>query len=141
MDVHTPKTRSHNMSKIRSKNTKPEMFVRKWLWAQGYRYRVHERSLPGKPDIVFKGRKKVIFVHGCFFHMHNCNYFKWPQTRAEFWRKKIESNAARDQSNIAQLHDLGWEVMVIWECETHKSHFEQLTKSVRHFLNHSGVQG
>ncbi|MCL4832494.1 MAG: DNA mismatch endonuclease Vsr [Caldilineaceae bacterium] len=116
MDVHSPGQRSYNMSKIKGKNTKPEMLVRKWLWANGYRYRLHYRNLPGKPDIVFPGRKKVIFIHGCFWHKHECQYFKWPKSNAEFWQKKIEGNAHRDQTNFTSLVASDWAYLVIWEC-------------------------
>lgn len=134
MDVHSPDTRSLNMSRIRSKNTKPEMVVRRWLWTKGYRYRLHDKTLPGKPDIVFKGRKKAILVHGCFFHMHDCKLFKWPATRPEFWRKKIESNVIRDKRNLAKLHELGWKTLIVWECETRKAGHAQMTETIRRFL-------
>ena len=117
MDVHSPEQRSYNMSRIKGKNTKPELIVRKWLWSQGYRYRLHRKDLPGKPDIVFSGRKKVIFVHGCFWHKHNCRYFKWPETNPEFWKKKINENVRRDQKNYQDLIADGWHYFVVWECE------------------------
>jgi len=117
VDVHSPEQRSYNMSRIKGKNTKPELIVRKWLWSQGYRYRLHRKDLPGKPDIVFSGRKKVIFVHGCFWHKHNCRYFKWPETNPEFWKKKINENVRRDQKNYQDLIADGWHYFVVWECE------------------------
>lgn len=104
------------MSQIKSKNTKPELLIRKWLWANGFRYRLHDRNLPGKPDIVFLGRKKVVFVHGCFWHRHNCQYFKWPKSNSEFWRHKIEGNIERDRRNFSALAASGWVYLVIWEC-------------------------
>jgi DNA mismatch endonuclease (patch repair protein) len=116
MDVHSPKQRSFNMSRIRSRDTKPELMVRKWLWSHGYRYRLHCRDLPGKPDIVFRGRNKVIFVHGCFWHRHNCKYFKWPESNAEFWQQKIEGNVLRDQANFHLLIASGWVYLILWEC-------------------------
>lgn len=116
MDVHCPEQRSFNMSQIKGKNTKPELLIRKWLWANGYRYRLHYKNLPGKPDLVFPGRKKVIFVHGCFWHRHDCRYFKWPKSNSEFWRQKIEGNVERDQKNSAALVASGWVYLIIWEC-------------------------
>src|SRR3972149_5431133 len=103
MDVHSPEKRSYNMSRIRGRNTKPEILVRKWLWANGYRYRLHRNDLPGKPDIVFPGRRKAIYVHGCFWHRHVCSYFKWPQTNSDFWEDKINGNVRRDQENYEKL--------------------------------------
>lgn len=116
MDVHSPEQRSFNMSKIKGRDTKPELMVRKWLWIRGYRYRLHDINLPGKPDIVFPGRKKVIFVHGCFWHRHGCQYFKWPKSNEEFWRNKIEGNTHRDQRHFSALLATDWGCLVIWEC-------------------------
>jgi DNA mismatch endonuclease, patch repair protein len=104
------------MSRIRSGDTKPELLVRKWLWSRGYRYRLHYRGLPGKPDIVFRGRKKVIFVNGCFWHRHDCKYFKWPESNAEFWKQKIEGNVLRDEANLKLLIASGWAYLLLWEC-------------------------
>jgi DNA mismatch endonuclease (patch repair protein) len=117
MDVHSPEKRSFNMSRIKGKDTKPELIIRRWLWHKGYRYRLHRKDIPGKPDIVFSGRKKVIFVNGCFWHMHECQFFKWPKTNVDFWRKKILENVERDQNNYKKLRNIGWEILVIWECE------------------------
>ena len=117
MDVHSPKQRSYNMSRIKGKNTKPELLVRKWLWSEGYRYRLHRKDLPGKPDIVFPGRKKAIFVHGCFWHKHDCKYFKWPRSNEEFWKEKINGNVSRDKKNYKSLQECGWDYFVLWECE------------------------
>ena len=117
-DVHTPKQRSYNMSRIRNKDTKPEELVRKYLFAQGFRYRKNDARLPGKPDIVLPKYKTVIFVNGCFWHKHEgCKYFVWPQNNADFWKKKIESNVVRDTKNYQLLEDLGWNVLTVWECE------------------------
>lgn len=116
MDVHSPKQRSYNMSRIQGKNTKPEIMVRKLLWKMGYRYRLQYKTLPGKPDIVFPGRKKAIFVNGCFWHKHNCQYFKWPKTNSEFWFNKINSNVIRDNENLTALFSSGWVFLIIWEC-------------------------
>lgn len=106
------------MSRIRSKNTKPEEMVRKYLFSQGFRYRKNDIRLPGKPDIVLPKYKTVIFVNGCFWHKHeNCKHFVWPKTNEDFWRAKINANVSRDQENMKLLSELGWNVIVIWECE------------------------
>ncbi|GAK46717.1 DNA mismatch endonuclease vsr [Tepidicaulis marinus] len=115
-DIVTTEVRSRMMSGIRGKNTKPELAVRKALHRLGFRYRLHDRSLPGKPDLVFPKYRAVIFVHGCFWHGHDCHLFKWPKTRQEFWRNKIEKNRSNDARAIAELEEQGWRVAVIWEC-------------------------
>jgi DNA mismatch endonuclease, patch repair protein len=116
-DVHTIQQRSFNMSRIRSSNTKPELLVRHFLFAQGYRYRINVKNLPGKPDIVLPKHRTIIFVHGCFWHGHaNCKYFKIPQTRTEWWTNKINTNKANDAKAIKALKKDGWKVMVVWEC-------------------------
>lgn len=121
MDVHDKATRSYNMSCIKGKDTKPEMLVRKYLFANGFRYRVNVKALPGKPDIVLKKYKTAIFINGCFWHGHeDCKYFVWPRTREEFWKEKIRNNIKRDNINIAKLTADGWKVIVIWECELKK---------------------
>lgn len=135
MDVHSPSQRSFNMSKIKGKNTKPEMIVRQWLWQNGYGYRLHRKDLPGKPDIVFAGRRKVIFVNGCFWHKHNCKYFKWPKSNTEFWRQKIEANVHRDIDNYFSLNTTGWDYMVVWECEIKEKKLEPLWERIKAFLN------
>ena len=135
VDVHSLEQRSFNMSRIKGKNTKPEMIVRQWLWQNGLRYRLHRKDLPGKPDIVFAGRKKVIFVNGCFWHKHNCKYFKWPKSNTEFWRQKIEGNVRRDADNFAALTAEGWGYMVIWECEIKEKNLEPLWERIKEFLN------
>lgn len=134
VDVHSSERRSYNMSRIKGKDTKPEMIVRKWLWHNDYRYRLHYRKLPGKPDIVFPGRKKVIFVHGCFWHKHDCNYFKWPKSNPDFWKKKIEGNVIRDNKNYSNLNYQGWEYLVVWECETKEKNLEPLWNKLIFFL-------
>ena len=117
-DVHTPEQRSRNMSAIRSKNTKPEEMVCKYLFAQGFRYRKNDSRLPGKPDIVLPKYKTVIFVNGCFWHAHEgCRYFAWPKNNEVFWRNKIEGNVTRDKSNYEKLQQLGWRTFIVWECE------------------------
>lgn len=115
-DVVSREVRSRMMSGIRGKNTKPELLVRKGLHRLGFRYRLHVKSLPGKPDLVFPRFRAVIFVHGCFWHGHDCHLFKWPQTRREFWKAKIERNSAVDRAATLALRDKGWRDGVIWEC-------------------------
>lgn len=139
MDVHNPKQRSFNMSQIKSKNTKPEETIRKTLWANGYRYRKNVKNLPGKPDIVFTGKKKMIFVNGCFWHMHDCKYFKWPKSREEFWKKKICDTAKRDQRNYEALRTMGWKLLVIWECKIKELSSEEIFKKLCAFLEDPDV--
>jgi DNA mismatch endonuclease (patch repair protein) len=120
-DVHDKKTRSYNMSQIRGKNTKPEILVRKFLFSHGFRYRLHDKRLPGKPDIVLPKNKAVIFVNGCFWHGHEgCRYFVIPKTRTEWWVDKIEHNKITDAHNFQVLQQLGWSVLIIFECELSK---------------------
>jgi DNA mismatch endonuclease, patch repair protein len=120
-DVLTPEQRSYCMSRIRGKDTGPEMLVRRSLHAFGYRFRVHVRSLCGVPDLVFPGRKKVILVHGCFWHRHRCRYGQvTPATRRRFWMKKLSENQRRDQLNSRELCKNGWQVLVVWECQTRR---------------------
>lgn len=133
MDVHSPEQRTFNMSKIKGENTKPEIRVRRWLWGNGYRYRLHVRDLPGKPDIVFRSRKVAIFVHGCFWHRHGCKYTTMPSTRQEFWAEKFAGNMERDKKNIQLLHELGWSVLVLWECEI-KNWLEEAEPKLSNFL-------
>ncbi|WP_456653144.1 very short patch repair endonuclease [Bradyrhizobium lupini] len=121
VDTLTKLERSERMSKIRSKNTKPERLVRSALHKLGYRFRIHARNLPGAPDIVFPSRKQVIFIHGCFWHAHeNCSVANLPKTRRPYWRKKFARNKERDATNVRALRKLGWRVFTIWECETSK---------------------
>ncbi len=117
-DVHNPETRSRNMAAIRSVNTKPEMRVRSVLHAMGFRFRLHRKDLPGRPDIVLPKYRTVVFVHGCFWHCHRCKYGSViPATRADFWAAKRQGNVARDRAHRAALRKLGWRVVVLWECE------------------------
>lgn len=119
MDVHSPETRTYNMSRIKGKNTKPEIAIRKWLWSRGYRYRLHVKGLPGKPDIVLTRLKTIVFVHGCYWHRHpGCKYAYEPKSRVEFWTAKFVDNVDRDKRNQNALMEMGWRVVVIWECET-----------------------
>lgn len=116
-DVHDRKTRSYNMSRIRGKDTTPEMMVRKFLFSKGIRYRLHQKSLPGKPDLVLKKYNIVVFVNGCFWHGHEgCRYFVIPKTRTEWWKNKINSTVAKDKENYHKLEELGWQVLIVWEC-------------------------
>lgn len=117
-DVHDKKTRSYNMSRIKGKNTKPEMLVRKFLHKNGYRYRLNYSKLPGKPDIVLPKYKTVIFINGCFWHGHKgCKFFVIPKTRAEWWTEKINGTIERDEIKIKELKKNGWIVKILWECE------------------------
>lgn len=126
VDVHDTKTRSYNMSRIKSKDTKPEMLVRRFLFANGFRYRLHDKKLPGKPDIVLPKYKTVIFVHGCFWHGHdNCKYFVVPKTRTEWWLEKINGNKAVDLKSTDLLEKEGWKIITIWECELKPSKAEE----------------
>lgn len=118
MDVHTKEVRSYNMSQIKNKNTKPEEIVRKYLFSCGLRYRKNDKRLPGHPDIVLPKYKTVILINGCFWHVHEgCKYFKWPGSNVEFWKNKLSENKRRDVVKIQALKELGWKVIVVWECE------------------------
>lgn len=132
-DVHTPAQRSFNMSRIRNRNTRPEMVVRSLAHRMGYRYRLHRKDLPGRPDLVFPSRRKIIFVHGCFFHMHDCRYGRvTPKQNAEFWQAKRLSNVERDRRNLTALERDGWKVLEVWECQTREP--ELLGSVLRSFL-------
>jgi DNA mismatch endonuclease (patch repair protein) len=115
-DVVDAATRSRMMAGIRGTNTRPEMLLRKGLHARGLRYRLHQRDLPGKPDLVFPARRAVIFAHGCFWHQHECHLFKWPGSRPEFWKAKLSRNREVDARAIASLQETGWRTGVVWEC-------------------------
>lgn len=134
MDVHDRATRSYNMSRIKGKNTKPEDIVAKYLFAHGFRYRRNDKTLPGTPDIVLKKYKTVIFVNGCFWHAHEgCRYFVLPEENREFWNEKLLRNRERDAEKQKQLQELGWNIIVIWECELKSSkeeRLEALTKEI-----------
>lgn len=115
-DIVDAKTRSRMMSGIRAKNTLPELQIRRSLFARGFRYRLHAKQLPGRPDIVLPKYKAVVFVHGCFWHRHDCKLFKWPESNAAFWKKKIDRNWVVDRQAQEKLTANGWRVAVIWEC-------------------------
>ena len=133
-DHLTARDRSELMSRIRGKDTKPEMLVRRLVHGMGYRYRLHARDLPGRPDLVFRPRRKAIFVHGCFWHRHEgCSRNTMPATRQDFWRRKLNGNAQRDRRNEAALREAGWRVLVIWECEA-KGNMIRLERIIRGFL-------
>ena len=132
----TTAQRHHCMSRIRGKNTKPELIVRKYLFSRGYRYRLNQKNLPGSPDIVMRKYKTVIFINGCFWHAHEgCRYFVIPKTRVEFWTSKFEKNRERDEKNYAQLHALGWNVVVIWECQLKPKTREHTLSCLDYILN------
>ena|SRR5882672_1037774 len=132
-DVLTPEQRSFNMSRIRNRDTRPEMIVRSIVHGMGYRYRLHKKDLPGKPDLVLVRHRKIIDVHGCFFHMHECKYGKVvPATNAKFWRTKRLSNVKRDRKNLAALRRDGWRVLTVWECQTWDQ--KLLNKRLERFL-------
>ena len=133
MDKITKEHRSWNMSRIKSKNTKPEMLVRSFLHNHGYRFRLHVNKLPGKPDIVLKKYKTVIFVHGCFWHRHlGCKYAYAPKSNQQKWMKKFKKNVERDKRNIGKLKELGWKVIILWECEIEELKLKELMMEVRH---------
>ena len=124
-DTHNKETRSYNMSRIRSTNSKPEEIVRKYLFSKGFRYRKNVRALPGCPDIVLAKYKTVIFINGCFWHKHDCSRFVWPSSNTEYWVPKILRNVERDKENSEKLEAMGWKVVTVWECELKKKVFEQ----------------
>lgn len=132
------------MAGIGPANTKPEMMIRRGLHALGFRYRLHVKGLPGKPDLVFPGRRAAIFVHGCFWHGHDCALFRWPSTREEFWRSKIGGNIARDKMVAAQLLDQGWRVLDVWECVLkgrEKMPIDEVLAACATFLDGTGMRG
>ncbi|PND08454.1 very short patch repair endonuclease [Akkermansia muciniphila] len=136
-DIFSQTKRSDIMSKISNKDTKPEILVRKFLFSQGFRYRINVRTLPGKPDIVLPKYKIAIFVHGCFWHGHDCKKGKLPSSNIDFWKNKILKNKLRDNENQAQLALLSWKVIVIWQCEISKidkkiETFNKLLENIRH---------
>lgn len=115
-DIVDPATRSRMMSGIRGKNTRPEVKIRKALHAKGFRYQLHRKDLPGKPDMVFPKYRAVVFIHGCFWHRHCCSLFRWPSSNVDFWQNKLSGNQQKDIVNNAGLEALGWKVLIVWEC-------------------------
>ena len=135
-DVLTPQQRHRCMSNIRSKATKPEMLVRRWLWAHGYRYRLNVKSVPGKPDIVMRKYRTAIFVNGCFWHGHEgCKQFVLPKTNTDFWQTKIARNRERDLRNYNELTQAGWQVIVIWACNLTNNKLDHTMQQVAVTLN------
>lgn len=117
-DIHDKKTRSYNMSRVRSENTNPEILVRRFLHSKGFRFRLYSKDLPGKPDVILPKYKTAIFIHGCFWHGHSqCKYFNVPKTNSDWWYRKIENSKIRDSKNEKRLKELGWNVIVIWSCQ------------------------
>ena len=134
-DVHSPAQRSFNMSRIRDRDTKPELIVRSIVHQMGYRFRLHRKDLPGKPDLVLPGRRKIIFVHGCFWHMHRCRYGRvQPKTNAEFWQDKRTATVLRDRRNRRTLKRDRWDVLTVWECWT-KQPEDDLVPRLQVFFN------
>jgi DNA mismatch endonuclease, patch repair protein len=132
-DVFTPEKRSYCMSRVKSGNTKPELLVRSLVHRLGFRFRLHRRDLPGRPDIVLPRLRKVIFVHGCFWHGHEgCPRSARPTTNREFWEKKLSGNVERDEKNLQRLNELGWETLIVWTCETKNT--DRLTDILSDFL-------
>lgn len=132
MDIVAPAQRSKIMSRVRSKDTKPEMIVRRLAHRLGYRFRLHSKHLPGHPDLVFASRRKVIFVHGCFWHRHDCSAAALPTSNREYWQAKQNRNAKRDKRSAANLKQLGWSVLIVWECEMKDR--DKLTNRLLRFL-------
>ena len=132
-DVHSKETRSYNMSRIKGSNTKPEIVVRKFLFSNGLRYRLHHKKLPGRPDLVLHKYKSVVFIHGCFWHGHKgCSKFVVPKTNTEFWIDKINTNISNDNKNIAALRTTGWKVFIVWECSLKlKTTLEKLLRQIK----------
>lgn len=136
VDKFSKHKRSEIMSHIKSKNTKPEITVRKIIYSLGYRYRLHRKDLPGKPDLAFIKKKKVIFINGCFWHGHSgCKKSALPDTNYEFWNDKIKNNVNRDTLNYQRLKDMGWKYLVIWQCELKNDNLENIKSDIIHFLN------
>ena len=136
MDKMTPEQRHHCMSSIGSRNTRPEMIVRRWLWRHGFRYRVSVKSLPGTPDIVLRRQSTVIMVNGCFWHGHdNCRFFRLPKTNHQFWEEKIQRNRVRDKAEQQQLASMGWHCITVWECQLKPQVREATLSSLEYTLN------
>lgn len=133
MDTVTKEVRSRIMSAVGQRDTKPEMVVRRLVHAMGFRFRLHVKTLPGSPDIVLPRHKKVIFVHGCYWHRHTCKQATFPATRVDFWKAKFDANRKRDRRNVRELRQAGWRVIIIWECQTKRT--EWLQSKLAEFLD------
>jgi DNA mismatch endonuclease (patch repair protein) len=138
MDTLSTEARSERMSRVQCKDTRPELAVRRLVHSLGFRYALHRRDLPGKPDLVFPSRRKVVFVHGCFWHRHcgRCRLARLPKSRLDFWSAKLEANRRRDRRNAKALRDAGWQVMCVWECQLADK--ERLTRRIINFLELNG---
>ena len=136
-DIFAPEKRHEIMQNVKTKNTAPEIKLRSLLHKNGFRFRVNRKDLPGKPDIVLPKYRAVIFVHGCFWHGHDCPRGQRPQTNADFWNQKIDRNVIRDKSDVSLLESLGWRVLIVWECEIKKKNAAVLLSRVKEFLLHS----
>lgn len=136
-DIFAPEKRHEIMQNVKTKNTAPEIKLRSLLHKNGFRFRVNRKDLPGKPDIVLPKYRAVIFVHGCFWHGHDCPRGQRPQTNADFWNQKIDRNVIRDKSGVSLLESLGWRVLIVWECEIKKKNEAVLLSRVKEFLLHS----
>ncbi|HQU59793.1 MAG TPA: DNA mismatch endonuclease Vsr [Saprospiraceae bacterium] len=133
-DVFDKNKRSDIMKRVKSSNTRPEMLIRKYLFSKGYRYRLHKKDIPGKPDLIFPAKKKIIFINGCFWHGHDCKRgARIPKANREYWLKKIGRNVERDKENFSKLKELGYKVAVIWECEM--KDFQAIAEKLATFLN------
>lgn len=142
VDVVSPADRSRMMAGIKGKNSQPELLVRRLLFASGYRFRLHRRDLPGTPDIVMLGRKVAIFVHGCFWHLHQgCRYAKMPATRPEFWNAKLSANVERDKRAVERLNAMGWRALSVWECATRDTDAATLQDAMRTWIESDAQLG
>jgi DNA mismatch endonuclease (patch repair protein) len=141
MDKMTPQQRHYAMASVRSKNTKPEILVRKYLWSHGFRYRLNNPRLPGHPDLVLRKYRTCVFVNGCFWHGHdNCKYFHLPKTNIDYWSKKIERNKERDREEQKQLAKMGWHCITVWECELKPKVRDKTLESLAFTINHIYLQ-
>lgn len=140
MDNLTKDERSEIMSRVKSRNTRPELAVRKLIWAMGIRYRLEGRDLPGKPDIVFRRLRKVIFIHGCYWHRHEgCPNTRTPKSRVNFWTQKFETNRQRDEEHYRELKAMGWQFLIIWECEIKPRKMDELSKKISEFIENKTI--
>lgn len=138
-DVHSKVTRSFNMSRIKGKNTSPELLVRRFLFSKGFRFRIHDKKLPGKPDIVLRKYRTVVFINGCFWHGHNCPDFILPKTNTDWWKEKINRTISTDEIVVKKLIDDGWNVIIIWECELKKKNRESTLLALSDRIKENGA--